>query len=92
MRKRLSKFRGRKIDITKIDIVIANAGIFKLAAFQKVTDMKTSDLMKHFDVNATDVVRIFQARDILLLTLETLLIDDYFGMLLKHQTSCWYGS
>ena len=82
----MSKFRGRKIDITKIDIVIANAGIFKLAAFQKVADMKTSD------VNVTGVVRIFQARDILLLTLETLLIDDYFGTLLKHQTSCWYGS
>ena len=50
-----------KHDITKIDIVIANAGIFKLAAFQKVADMKTSDLMEHFDVNAAGVVRIFQA-------------------------------
>ena len=47
--------------IKKIDIVIANAGIFKLAAFQKVADMKPSDLMEHFDVNTAGVVRIFQA-------------------------------
>ncbi|MCJ1381700.1 hypothetical protein MMC17_004811 [Xylographa soralifera] len=47
--------------ITKLDIVIANAGIFKLKAFQKVTDMQTADLMEHFNVNTAGVVRLFQA-------------------------------
>jgi len=48
-------------DITKLDIVIANAGIFKLKAFQKVAEMQTADLMEHFNVNAAGVVRLFQA-------------------------------
>lgn len=47
--------------ITKLDIVIANAGIYRLEAFQKVADMKTSDLLEHVDVNAAGVVRLFQA-------------------------------
>ena len=47
--------------ITHIDTVIANAGIFKLAAFQKVSEMKTSDLMEHVDVNAAGVIRLYQA-------------------------------
>ncbi|MCJ1361036.1 hypothetical protein MMC16_000133 [Acarospora aff. strigata] len=47
--------------VTKLDVVIANAGIFKLAAFQKVADMKTSDLLEHVDINAAGVVRLFQA-------------------------------
>ena len=47
--------------ITHIDTVIANAGIFKLEAFQKVSDMKTADLIQHVDVNAAGVVRLFQA-------------------------------
>ncbi len=48
-------------DLTKLDIVIANAGIFKLKAFQKVAEMQTADLMEHFNVNAAGVVHLFQA-------------------------------
>ena len=48
-------------DITKLDIVIANAGIFKPEAFQKVAEVQTADLMEHFNVNAVGVVRLFQA-------------------------------
>ncbi len=47
--------------VTKLDIVIANAGIYTLSAFSPVKDMKTSDMAEHFDVNATGVVRLFQA-------------------------------
>lgn len=48
-------------DIDHIDIVIANAGIFSISAFQRVSEMKTSDLLHHFDVNAAGPVRLFQA-------------------------------
>ena len=47
--------------ITKLDIVIANAGIYKLQAFQPVAEMQTVDLMEHVNVNAAGVVRLFQA-------------------------------
>ena len=47
--------------VTKLDVVIANAGIYTLSAFSPVKDMKTSHLTEHFDVNATAVVRLFQA-------------------------------
>lgn len=47
--------------ISHIDIVIANAGIFSLSAFQKVSEMKTTDLLHHCDVNVAGTVRLFQA-------------------------------
>lgn len=47
--------------IDKLDVVIANAGIYRLEAFQKVADMKTSDLLEHVDVNAAGTIRLFQA-------------------------------
>jgi norsolorinic acid ketoreductase len=55
----ISSLSSQKIN--HIDTVIANAGMYKLAAFQKVADMKTSDLIEHVDVNAAGVVRLFQA-------------------------------
>lgn len=48
-------------NISHIDIVIANAGIFRTDAFHKVSEMKTSDLLEHVDVNVAGVVRLFQA-------------------------------
>lgn len=48
-------------DIDKLDIVIANSGIFKAAAHQKISQMKIEDLMEHFDINTASVVRLFQA-------------------------------
>lgn len=48
-------------NISHIDTVIANAGIFRSDAFHKISEMKTSDLLKHVDVNAAGVVRLFQA-------------------------------
>ena len=47
--------------VSHIDVVIANAGIFRQAAFQKVSEMKTADLMEHVNVNAAGVIRLFQA-------------------------------
>ncbi|EEP81639.1 predicted protein [Uncinocarpus reesii 1704] len=47
--------------IDRLDIVIANAGIFDAQAHQKVVDMKLSDLQEHIDVNAFGVIRLFQA-------------------------------
>lgn len=47
--------------ITKLDIVIANAGIYKLSAFEKVADIKLSDLFEHFNVNTAGPIRLFQA-------------------------------
>ena len=47
--------------VKKLDVVIANAGIFKSEAFQKVAEMKTADLIEHTQVNAAGVVRLFQA-------------------------------
>lgn len=47
--------------IDRLDVVIANAGIFDVAAHQKVVDMKLADLQEHIDVNAYGVVRLFQA-------------------------------
>lgn len=55
----VSSLREQGID--HLDIVIANAGIFKISAFVKVEEMKTFDLMEHFDVNAAGTVRLFQA-------------------------------
>ncbi|KND87164.1 Norsolorinic acid ketoreductase [Tolypocladium ophioglossoides CBS 100239] len=47
--------------IDRLDIVIANAGIFDVAAHQKVVDMKLADLQEHIDVNAYGVIRLFQS-------------------------------
>ena len=47
--------------IDKLDVVIVNSGIFKAAAHQKVSQMKTEDLMEHLNVNTASVVRLFQA-------------------------------
>jgi norsolorinic acid ketoreductase len=47
--------------ITHLDVVIANAGIFKSSAFIEVAKMKTSDLLEHVDINAAGPVRLFQA-------------------------------
>ncbi|OGM48164.1 hypothetical protein ABOM_002888 [Aspergillus bombycis] len=47
--------------IDRLDIVIANAGIFDPSAHQKVVDMKLTDLQEHIDVNAYGVIRLFQA-------------------------------
>ena len=47
--------------IDKLDIVIANSGIFKAAAHQKISQMKIEDLMEHFSINTASVVRLFQA-------------------------------
>lgn len=48
-------------NINRMDTVIANAGMYTLATFHKVVDMKPSDLIEHVDVNAAGVVRLFQA-------------------------------
>ncbi|RYO88688.1 hypothetical protein DL766_004432 [Monosporascus sp. MC13-8B] len=47
--------------IDRLDIVIANAGVFDPAAHQKVMGMKLTDLQEHIDVNAYGVIRLFQA-------------------------------
>ncbi|KAM5440980.1 putative secondary metabolism biosynthetic enzyme [Microsporum ferrugineum] len=47
--------------IGRLDIIIANAGIFYPGANQKVLDMKLADLQEHINVNAYGVIRLFQA-------------------------------
>jgi len=47
--------------VSHLDVVIANAGIFKTEAFLEVARMKTSDLIEHVDVNVNGPVRLFQA-------------------------------
>ncbi|KAH0165920.1 NAD(P)-binding protein, partial [Aureobasidium melanogenum] len=47
--------------ISHLDVVIANAGIFKTGAFLEVAKMKASDLTEHVDVNVNGTVRLFQA-------------------------------
>ena len=47
--------------ITSLDVVIANAGIYEIAAFLPVADAKISQLQEHFDVNSLGPVRLFQA-------------------------------
>ena len=47
--------------VSHLDVVIANAGIFKTEAFLEVAKMKTSDLIEHVDVNVNGPVRLFQA-------------------------------
>jgi norsolorinic acid ketoreductase len=47
--------------ITKLDVVIANAGIFRVHAYTKVSDMKPADLLEHVDVNTAGTLRLFQA-------------------------------
>ncbi|THW42087.1 NAD(P)-binding protein [Aureobasidium pullulans] len=47
--------------VSHLDIVIANAGIFKSAAFLEVSKMKSSDLLEHVDINVNGPVRLFQA-------------------------------
>ena len=47
--------------VSHLDVVIANAGIFKTEAFREVARMKTSDLLEHVDVNVNGPVRLFQA-------------------------------
>ena len=48
-------------NIDHIDIVVANAGIFSLSTFQKVSEMKTSDLLHHCDINVAGTIRLFEA-------------------------------
>lgn len=47
--------------VSHLDIVIANAGIFKSEAFLEVSKMESSDLIEHVDVNVNGPVRLFQA-------------------------------
>lgn len=47
--------------VARIDVVIANAGIFKSEAFLEVSKAKTSDLIEHVDVNVNGPIRLFQA-------------------------------
>lgn len=47
--------------ITHLDVVIANAGTFKVEAFVPVSEMKISDLLQHVDINAGGPVRLYQA-------------------------------
>jgi len=47
--------------VSHLDLVIANAGIFKSEAFKDVAVMKTADLLEHVDVNTGGPVRLFQA-------------------------------
>lgn len=47
--------------VSHLDVVIANAGIFKTEAFVEVAKIKTSDLTEHVDVNVNGPVRLFQA-------------------------------
>ncbi|KAM0702804.1 hypothetical protein Q7P35_010236 [Cladosporium inversicolor] len=47
--------------VTHLDVVIANAGIFKSEAFLEVSKAKTSDLIEHVDVNVNGPIRLFQA-------------------------------
>jgi norsolorinic acid ketoreductase len=54
-------FRYKSQGITSLDVVIANAGIFNVAAFVPVADVKVSQLQEHLDVNAVGPVRLFQA-------------------------------
>lgn len=46
-------------NVDLIDLVIANAGIYSLSAFQKVSEMKPSDLLHYCDVNAAGTVPLF---------------------------------
>lgn len=55
------QFLASQHGIDRLDIVIANAGIFDAAAHQKVVDMKLADLQEHIDVNAYGIIRLFQA-------------------------------
>lgn len=48
-------------NVSHLDVVIANAGIFNSEAFLEVSKMKTSDLIEHVDVNVNGPVRLFQA-------------------------------
>ena len=41
--------------------MIANSGIYSLAAFTPLRLTRTADLAEHFDVNTTGVLRLFQA-------------------------------
>ncbi|KAL1626719.1 hypothetical protein SLS54_002882 [Diplodia seriata] len=45
--------------LTKLDVVIANAGILK--GFPPVKDVRPADMKKHFDVNVIGPVVVFQA-------------------------------
>ena len=51
----------RKEGVTHLDVVIANAGIFKSEAFVEVSKVKTSDMTEHVDVNVNGPIRLFQA-------------------------------
>ena len=46
--------------IDRLDVVIANAGIFTPTAYQKIGGLDLNDLRTHIDVNAYSVVRLFQ--------------------------------
>lgn len=47
--------------VSHLDVVIANAGVFKTEAFLEVARMRTSDLIEHVDVNVNGPVRLLQA-------------------------------
>ncbi|KAK5710118.1 hypothetical protein LTR17_019180 [Elasticomyces elasticus] len=51
----------RSQDISHLDTVYANAGIFKREAFVGVSQSKTSDFIEHIDVNVGGPLRLFQA-------------------------------
>ena len=55
----ISTIKGQ--GITHLDVVIANAGIFKSEAFLEISVAKTSDLIEHVDVNVNGPIRLFQA-------------------------------
>jgi norsolorinic acid ketoreductase len=48
-------------DISSLDIVIANAGIFDIAAFTTVAESSIEQIQAHLDVNTLGPVRLFQA-------------------------------
>jgi norsolorinic acid ketoreductase len=55
----ISAIKGQ--GITHLDVVIANAGIFRSEAFLEISVAKTSDLIEHVDVNVNGPIRLFQA-------------------------------
>ncbi|CAI7585337.1 unnamed protein product [Penicillium glandicola] len=47
--------------VSSLDIVIANAGIFDIAAFTTVADSTIEQIQAHLDVNTLGPIRLFQA-------------------------------
>ncbi|CAD0113984.1 unnamed protein product [Aureobasidium uvarum] len=52
--------------ITHIDLVIANAGLYATNAFVEVSKIRTEDLIQHFNVNTVGPLRLYQATSSLL--------------------------